>query len=355
MKIAFTADLHLTSIKDHPERFAALKEILDYLVRVKVTLLVIAGDLFDQSQRDFSEFEGLVGKPEYQNLHIIVIPGNHDLGLSPSNLVARNIKVVDAPKMVPSEEKVKLLLLPFIKNTTMGEAIGEHFANEVHKECVLVSHGDWTGGLRMPNKYEEGIYLPLTKKDIQLFPMRRVILGHIHSPNKPGIVTYTGSPCGIDITETGLRRILMYDTNSDGLLPVPINTDVIFCNESFVILPVEDEEAYLSKKIDARIASWGIEGDSLSKVRLRVSVSGYSSDRKKLAETVRKKFTGFTFYKNEEPDLSGVLLSEDYARSSIASLVMQKIPSLVLPEIEGFPGEEQILNEALAVIYGASL
>jgi DNA repair protein SbcD/Mre11 len=353
MKIAFTADLHLTTIKDHPERFNALKEVLDLLVRQKIPLLVIAGDLFDQSQKDFSEFEALVGKKEYQDLHITVIPGNHDLGLSSSNLVTKNVEIVDTPKVVPLDGKAKLLLLPYTKYTSMGEMIGEHFADQVFNECVLVSHGDWTGGLRTPNKYEEGIYMPLTKKDIQLFPLRRVILGHIHSYGDPGTVTYTGSPCGIDITETGRRRILVYDTSNDDLSSVLINTDVIFCNESFVILPVQDEVEYLNKKIDSRIASWGLDQDSLRKVKARVSVSGYSSDRKQLAESIRKKFTAFNFYKNEEPDLSKVILSEDYARSNIASLVMEKVTTLELPEKEGFPGEEQILHEALAAIYGA--
>ena len=48
MKIAITADLHLTTKKEHPERFNALKEILEHLRRENVPPLIIAGDLFDQ-------------------------------------------------------------------------------------------------------------------------------------------------------------------------------------------------------------------------------------------------------------------------------------------------------------------
>ena len=353
MKIAFTADLHLTTIKDHPERFNALKEILDHLLREKIPLLVIAGDLFDQSQKDFSEFEALVGKKEYQDLHITVIPGNHDLGLSPSNLVARNIEVVDTPKVVPMEDKLKLLLLPYLKSTTMGEAIGEYFANETYKESILVSHGDWTGGLRIPNKYEDGIYMPLTKKDTQVFPLRRVILGHIHSPGIPGTVNYTGSPCGIDITETGIRQFLVYETSNDQLFPVRINTDVIYFNESLIILPVPDESAYISSKIDQRIHAWGIDKSQTAKVKLRVKVKGYSNDRKSLAATVKIKLKGFSFYEDAEPDLSEVIISDDLARSNIADLAMKRISALELPKEEGFPSSEQILDEALSTIYGA--
>ena len=45
----------------------------------------------------------------------------------------------------------------------MGEVIGEHSQNLTAKKWVLIAHGDRTGGLKIPNPYEEGIYMSLTE------------------------------------------------------------------------------------------------------------------------------------------------------------------------------------------------
>src|SRR3972149_1611889 len=47
MRIAVTADLHLTTRKEHRERFAALEDILRQCGRLGVDWLIIAGDRFD--------------------------------------------------------------------------------------------------------------------------------------------------------------------------------------------------------------------------------------------------------------------------------------------------------------------
>ena len=52
MKIAVTADLHLTSRVRNPERYHALANILEQLADRKIDNLVIAGDLFDASCND---------------------------------------------------------------------------------------------------------------------------------------------------------------------------------------------------------------------------------------------------------------------------------------------------------------
>ena len=193
--------------------------------------------------------------------------------------------------------------------------------------------------------------MSLTKRDIDIYQPCRVFLGHIHVPNKPGNVTYTGSPCGIDITETGMRRFLVYDTSIDEVSSIPLITDVIFCNETFVMLPVTDESGYISKKIDERISTWAIGKDLRDRITLRVKVSGYCHDRKNLAKVINEKFSGFKFYRGEEPDLSDVKISDEYAKSNIAELVMQKLGSMEIPVTEDFPDQDQILQEALTAIY----
>ena len=74
MKIAITADLHLTSREQRPERFEALENILADLHAQEIDTLIIAGDLFDQSRQNYAEFEQLCRKPEHTNLNLYVIP-----------------------------------------------------------------------------------------------------------------------------------------------------------------------------------------------------------------------------------------------------------------------------------------
>lgn len=57
MKVAITADLHLRTKKEYPERFNALDNILTQCVELGIDLLLIAGDLFDKESASYSDFE----------------------------------------------------------------------------------------------------------------------------------------------------------------------------------------------------------------------------------------------------------------------------------------------------------
>ena len=58
MKIAFTADCHLTTQAKNPERFQALSNIFKQCKDNDIQLLVIAGDLFDKaSGTDPNDFD----------------------------------------------------------------------------------------------------------------------------------------------------------------------------------------------------------------------------------------------------------------------------------------------------------
>ena len=80
MKIAVTADLHLTSLKDHPERYHALENILDQMLKEDVHQIIIAGDLFHADFPNYNEFDELCQKPSYRPIQFHIIPGsfNHN-------------------------------------------------------------------------------------------------------------------------------------------------------------------------------------------------------------------------------------------------------------------------------------
>ena len=69
MRIAITADCHLTTRVKHPERYQALSDIFKQCKEKKVQLLIIAGDLFDSTMANYAEFEEL-----YKSLNEMGMP-----------------------------------------------------------------------------------------------------------------------------------------------------------------------------------------------------------------------------------------------------------------------------------------
>jgi exonuclease SbcD len=353
MKLAITADIHLTTRAEHPERFAALENILDQMIGSGISVLIIAGDLFDISSKNYSEFEEVCKRNDYRDIKFWVIPGNHDPAISGKQVVAPNVHIFSKPEFfqLPTERPF-FFFLPYMKNKTMGEYIAEKAVQLPKDGWVLVAHGDWLDGLQDVNPYESGIYMPLTRKDLDIFQPARVFLGHIHIPFSKEPVYYTGSPCGVDISETGLRRFLIFDTQTGLVESRRVDSQVIFFDENLTILPHEDESAYVRKKIEEIIQRWAIEPKDKSKIRLRFKANGYSSDREQLMRILQECFTGCTFWKSDGPDISGVSTSSDPDRGLLAEEVRQRIAAQTWPDGPDEPTSDEILLAALEIIYG---
>ncbi len=212
MKIAFTADLHLTTGQMYPERYQALENIFQQLVDEGINTLVVAGDLFDETSRNYAEFDRLCTK--YKDIKVLVVPGNHDSLLNQQEVTAVNLEIYSEPKLKNfGENSPTFLFLPFKKGRTMGEFISGFAADLPENNWVLIGHGDWAEGYE-PNPFEPGVYMPLTRSDLENFKPAQVFLGHIHKAMDRGKVHYIGSPCGLDIRETGRRRFLIFDTHT---------------------------------------------------------------------------------------------------------------------------------------------
>ena len=126
MKIAITADAHLTHVTDHPERFHALENILTQLAEQGISRLVIAGDLFDQACDDPAEFEALVGRKDFQSITLHILPGNHDAARSKGAFTLPNIRYHVAPELAALSEVVSLFFVPYRAGTSVGEVLAAH-------------------------------------------------------------------------------------------------------------------------------------------------------------------------------------------------------------------------------------
>lgn len=351
MQIALTADLHLTIRAEHPERYAALEDILTQMQATGIDTLIIAGDLFDVSRQNYAEFEAVC--KAHPAVFFYIVPGNHDPALSSRQIVAPNIRIITQPEIVrlgPTDQA--FFFLPYEKNRTMGERIAEYFTQLPPDDWVLVAHGDWMDGLREANPYEDGFYMPFSRKDRIAYRPAKVFLGHIHARLDSDRVYYPGSPCGLDIGETGPRRFLVYDSLQGSVESRRVMSEVVFFDETLTVIPLEDESAGLRRKADEIIRRWGLDTCDHGRVRLRLRVNGYSIDHEALLRTVKECFAGFAFYKGGEPDISSLNSSTDPDRSLLAETVGQAIVAHSWPTGSDDPQADEILQAALNIIYG---
>jgi len=353
LKIAVTADLHLTSIKKHADRFHALGNILDQLVQEKIEHLIIAGDLFDKDIKNTADFESIIKNKKYQHIKVHIVPGNHDPRLTHRDFTSGQIAVYSKAE-IKSFDLISLpvFFLPYIQGKTMGEVIATHKDEFAKGKWILVGHGDWFEGLRVTNPYEPGVYMPLTRADIEIFQPACAILGHIHKPTDSGLVYYPGSPSPLDINENGKRRFLILDSENGSVTEKEAISDFLYFNESLVVLPMEDEKTFITKWVESTIKKWSLSEHDKSRVRLRLNVSGYTTDKHKLFELLKLSFQEYRFYKNEEPDLTQVSRSEDVEKIEIVKRISTAIDKFDWPYTDEQPDKEQILLEALRVIYG---
>ncbi|MCG8605399.1 metallophosphoesterase [bacterium] len=353
MKIAVTADCHLTTRELHPERYEALEDIVEKISRSDITMLIIAGDLFDASAQNYAEFDQVCQSQAGRQIRFVVVPGNHDLDLRQQSFAAENVEIVTKPTVTaPFNGGLKLFLLPYRPEKTMGEFIASRSVELTKGEWVLVGHGDLAEGFLEPNPSEPGIYMPVTRSDLECYEPARVILGHIHRPMDKGPVYYPGSPCGLDIRETGRRRFLVLDLQSGRVAAKPVETKFIFFNESLVMLPTKNETAYLEQKFAEIIERWNLNEAEISKARIQLRVRGYTSDKRALLSVIKRHLQGFQYYKGGEPDLSGVSVSEDLNRAEIASQVVKQLEKFDWKPKPDDPTADDILLQALHVIYG---
>ena len=354
MKIAITGDFHFTAHKYHPERYNALENILCQMIKEHINTIIIAGDLFDESSRNYAEFDNFCGNKKYQNIKFYIIPGNHDPLISNASFTADNVEIITEPKIKTFNSTVlRFLFLPYKKDKTMGEDIASLSSELSPSEWVLIGHGDFSEGMREPNPLEPGVYMPLTTTDVEKYKPAEVILGHIHKPMDRNRVHYVGSPCGLDITETGRRRFLIFETESCTPKSQTVESDFIYFKESIIILPLRDENAYLKDQIESRIKRWAIKENEKPKVQIQVKVSGYTLNKRELMKTINEYFKNYTFYKNNKPDILEVSVAyDDPERSEIANQVLTWIEKLDWFLDREQPDKDQILLQALHVIYG---
>lgn len=348
MKVAVTADLHLAAGDQHPERLNALENILAKAGDLGIGDIIIAGDLFDASSQGYAEFEAFCRYHPRTSFHLL--PGNHDEKLGAVGIVTDNAVVYGKPSLVELDrESAPILFIPYRSGTDMGSAIAGVSENLQPGRWILVSHGDYREGMTEPNPLEPNVYMPLTRSDVDRFEPAMAVLGHIHKPFDGGRVCYVGSPCGLNISETGVRRFVVLDTAALTRSAHEVDTDIIYFDETFVVIPSEDELERLAGQAAERIASWGLRENQREKVRARVRVAGYSSDRQAARKVLADAFAGYEVENGF--DMSRLSFSADEKLRIIAEEASALLAKTRIPAGPDHPGKDEILEEMFTTIY----
>ena len=348
MKVAITADLHLSTKQDHPERYNALDNILTQIQETRIPTLIIAGDLFDKDFHNYSEFEQIC--QNYPMIQIHIIPGNHDININGKSVIGKNIHIYDVPSLVEAEDNL-FVLIPYAENATMAEKIEVLSDEIIDKSWILIGHGDYCSGAKEINPLEPGTYMPLSRQNLSEFKPRIVFLGHIHKPITLNNLHYVGSPCGLDIGETGKRTFIVYDTSEGHYQRVFVSTDLLYLEESFLNLPLDNEVSLLNQEIASRIRSWNIDPTEYHKIRIRVNVKGYSMNRSAILSALNEGFSGFKYYKDEGPQLAELSTSTDPQMNAIAERTIKLIEQMEWDYTSDEPDVDSIKMEALRAIY----
>lgn len=350
MRIAITADLHLTTAQKNPERYQALRDIFCQCQEKNIQLLVIAGDLFDSSMANYADFHNLYQESKPSGLKTVIMPGNHDQNLRPEQFDNEGLALYSEPILQPLNDTRKILFIPYQPRLTMGEAIAPFGKQLKGQRWILVGHGDSSGSLNTPDPYEPGTYMPLTRYDIDLYRPELVFLGHIHLPQSSEITYYPGSPCPLNITETGKRSFLILDTELGQISRQIIHSQLEYYQERFVMVPGKDDLKILVEDIKQRINSWDLTPGTQENVQVRVEIIGTSfSGRNVILKEVNNAFSPIRFY--QDPILNNLTTDPDPDRALIARQFNAWLDSLDWGNPPSLPTKNDILEKALKIIY----
>lgn len=356
MRLAITADVHLTNEEKHIQRANALRDVIKQSKEQHVERLVIAGDLYDQDSSNPRVFEEIVRESLPLPFQIMILPGNHDPRLSTSLFSSDlPIEVITTPEIRNFNPNQTFMFIPYGSDRSIGAELERAKNSLPDNNFILFSHGDLPDQVKQRNTYEQGLYMPLYRNDLQKFAPRKVFLGHIHIPHSIGNVYYPGSPCGLDISETGPRSFLIYDTEVDQVSKIQIATDFVYYIETLTLVPDGIEFQQISNAVRGWSKKWLSVFPTHARLIVRITVNGYSTNRGVVEESIRAEIRNLNLsmpIEIEKVDTQNCSASEQLPVSEMLAELERRVIDLELDELETMPDKSEILYECLRLIYG---
>lgn len=233
MKFILCADLHLKESEKNYS-LSVLQEIIDICIEKKCEALLFAGDVFDNwsEVKLRADFRTVLEKLPV-NCKVYYLPGNHEELRSASSgkletydFGSRVQLLYERPFSLLEDfsKEAELLAIPFQKN--YSEYRNWNVPEKKKSLRFLLAHGIVTGVTYTgPNEVKEGVF------DEDLFSFLQIdlaLMGHIHTPikTKKGNVSviYPGSARVCREGETGLRSVILFDTETRQITNLPLET-----------------------------------------------------------------------------------------------------------------------------------
>ena len=239
MKVLHVSDLHIgkrvngRSMLDD-QRYI-LRQILDIAEKRQVSVLLIAGDVYDKaspSGEAVTVFDAFLTDAVAAGLRVLAIPGNHDsaerIAYAQGLLEKQGVCLppvyageVERVELEDEHGPVEFWLLPFLKPGDVrrffpDEEIGDDYSAALRtvlgacdidqgKRNVVLSHQLVTAYGTAPDRADDEIKLGgMDNVDVSVYDaFDYVALGHVHRPQRVGrdTVRYSGSPLKYSFSE----------------------------------------------------------------------------------------------------------------------------------------------------------
>lgn len=239
MKVLHVSDLHIgkrvNGMSMLDDQRYILRQILDIAEKRQVSVLLIAGDVYDKaspSAEAVTVFDAFLTDAVAADLHVLAIPGNHDsaerIAYAQGLLEKQGVCLppvyageVERVELEDEHGPVEFWLLPFLKPGDVrrffpDEEIGDDYSAALRavlgacaidqgKRNVVLSHQLVTAYGTAPDRADDEIKLGgMDNVDVSVYDaFDYVALGHVHRPQRVGrdTVRYSGSPLKYSFSE----------------------------------------------------------------------------------------------------------------------------------------------------------
>lgn len=239
MKVLHVSDLHIgkrvNGMSMLDDQRYILRQILDIAEKHQVSVLLIAGDIYDKaspSAEAVTVFDAFLTDAVAAGLRVLAIPGNHDsaerIAYAQGLLEKQGVCLppvyageVERVELEDEHGPVEFWLLPFLKPGDVrrffpDEEIGDDYSAALRavlsacnidqgKRNVVLSHQLVTAYGTAPDRADDEIKLGgMDNVDVSVYDaFDYVALGHVHRPQRVGrdTVRYSGSPLKYSFSE----------------------------------------------------------------------------------------------------------------------------------------------------------
>ena len=239
MKVLHVSDLHIgkrvNGMSMLDDQRYILRQILDIAEKHQVSVLLIAGDVYDKaspSAEAVTVFDAFLTDAVAAGLRVLATPGNHDSAeriayaqglLEKQGVCLPPVYAGEVERVELEDERgpVEFWLLPFLKPGDVrrffpDEEIGDDYSAALRavlgacdidqgKRNVVLSHQLVTAYGTAPDRADDEIKLGgMDNVDVSVYDaFDYVALGHVHRPQRVGrdTVRYSGSPLKYSFSE----------------------------------------------------------------------------------------------------------------------------------------------------------